>query len=105
MAVAQVFQFRIVPGRNEEFTKNVAAAKQIHERLGGRVRVWTALVAGPNTGMVSYVIEHDDLAAYGDFGTKLAADPEWVEYLAKTLGRADPAGTLQSGTLANEITP
>ena len=105
MAVAQVAQFRIVPGRNEEFTKNVAAAKKMHERHGGRVRVWTALAAGPNTGIVSYVIEHDDLAAYADFAAKLTADPEWVEFVAKTLGRADPSGTFQGTTLANEITP
>ena len=105
MAVVQAVQFRIVPGKNEEFTNNVAAAKKIHERLGGRVRVWTAVAAGPNTGIVNYVIEHDDLAAYADFGTKLPADPEWVEFAAKTLGRADPAGTLLGVTLANEITP
>ncbi len=105
MAVAQVVQFRIVPGRNEEFAKNVAAGKKIHERLGGRVRVWTALIAGPNTGIVSYVIEHDDLAAFADFSAKLTADPEWVEFTAKVLGRADPAGLVQGATLANEITP
>ena len=105
MAVAQVARFRIVPGRNEEFIKNVAAAKKIHERLGGRVRVWTAVAAGPNTGIVSYFIEHDDLAAYADFAAKSAADPEWMEFAAKVLQRADPSGLLQGASLVNEITP
>ncbi len=103
MAVAQVVQFQIVPGRNPEFMTNVAAGKKIHERLGGRVRVWAATAAGPNTGTVSYVIEHDDLAAFASFSDKLAADSEWQEFLAKTLQRADPAGTLLGASLVNEL--
>ena len=104
LAVAQVVQFRVVPGKNEEFNANVATATKIHERLGGKARVWTALAAGPNTGIVSYVIEHNDLAGYAAFSEKLTADSEWLQFAAKTLQRPDPAGLLQGVTLANEIT-
>ena len=104
MAVAQVFQFRISPGRNQDFNANVAEGKKIQERLGGRVRVWQATAAGPNTGLVSYVIEHDDLAAFATFATKLQADSEWQTFAAKVF-TADPSGTLISAALANEITP
>ena len=105
VAVAQVAQFRIIQGKNQEFNANVAEAKKIHERHGGRVRVWQATAAGPNTGLVSYVIEHDDLAAYASFAAKLAADSEWLAFAGKTLQSANPTGALISATLATEITP
>jgi len=104
MALAQVAQFRIVPGRNQEFIANVATGKKIHERLGAQVRVWTALVAGPNSGMVSYVIEHKDWASYASFNEKLATDAEWQQFVGSVLQRADPSGLFQGAVLANEIT-
>ena len=104
MAVAQVFQFRINPGRNQEFNAQVAEGKKHQERLGGRVRVWQATAAGPNTGLVSYVIEHKDLAAFASFVDKLNADAEWLAFAAKIF-TANPSGTLMSAVLANEITP
>lgn len=105
VAVAQVAQFRIVQGKNQEFNANVATAKKIHERHGARVRVWQGVFAGENTGLVSYVIEHNDLAAYASFAQKLAADSEWLEFAAKTLQSGNPTGTFLSAVLANEITP
>lgn len=105
MAVAQVFQFRIVQGKNQEFAAQVAEAKKLQERHGGRVRVWQGTMAGPNTGLVSYVIEHDDMAAFAGFAQKLGADSEWLAFAAKTLQSANPTGALISAALANEITP
>ena len=105
MALIQVAQFRMVPGKAQEFMTNVAAAKKIHERLGGQVRVWTTVVAGPNSGMVNYIIEHKDWASYAAFNEKLATDSEWQQFVANVLQRADPAGLFQGAALANEITP
>ena len=105
MAVAQLFQFRIVQGKNQEFAAQVAEAKKIQERHGGRVRVWQGTMAGANTGLVSYVIEHEDIAAFASFSQKLGADADWLAFAAKTLGGANPTGTLISAALANEITP
>ena len=104
MAVVQAIQFRIVQGKNQEFTANVAEAKKIQERLGGRVRVWQGTMAGPNTGLVTYTIEHDDLAAYASFTQKLQADSDWQAFAARTLGSANPTGNLISAALATEIT-
>jgi hypothetical protein len=104
VAVAQVIQFRINPGRNQEFNAQVAEAKKLQERLGGRVRVWQATAAGPNTGLVSYVIEHPDLAAFAAFSDKLNADSQWQAFVAKVF-TANPSGTLISAALVNEITP
>ena len=104
MAVAQVFQFRINPGRNQEFNAQVAEAKGHAERLGARVRVWQATMAGPNTGLVSYVIEHKDMAAFATFADKLAADSGWQAFVAKIF-TANPTATAISAALANEVTP
>jgi len=104
MAVAQVFQFQINPGKNQEFNAQVAEAKKIQERLGGRVRVWQATMAGPNSGFISYVIEHDNLAAFATFSDKLAADADWLAFVAKTFG-ANPSARVVAGSLANEVTP
>lgn len=105
MAVAQVFQFRIIQGKAQEFNANVAEAKKIQERLGGRVRVWQATMAGQNTRLVSYVVEHDNMAAFASFSDKIAADSEWTAFAAKTLLGGNPTGNLLSAVLANEITP
>jgi hypothetical protein len=105
MAILQVTQFRIVPGRNQEFNENVAKAKKIHERMGGQVRVWAAVVAGPNTGLVTYSIQHADWASYAKFNEKLPADAEWQKFAASVLQRPDPSGNLQGSALLNEITP
>ncbi len=105
MALLQVAQFRVTPGKTQEFNGNVAKAKKIHERLGAQVRVWAAIAAGPNTGLVTYSIQHNDFAAFGSFAEKLAADPEWQQFVAGVIQSADPAGVLQSAALLNEITP
>ncbi|MDP3766735.1 MAG: NIPSNAP family protein [Dehalococcoidia bacterium] len=105
MALAQVAQFRITPGKAQEFAANVAAAKKIHERLGAQVRVWNAIVGGPNSGIVSYVMEHKDWASFASFNEKLAADSEWQQFAANVLQRADPSGQFQGAVLANEMTP
>ena len=104
MAVATVTTFEIRPGRNEEFNKQVAEAKKLHERLGGRVRVWAATLAGPNAGQVIYVIEHNDLAAFASFSQKMQADSAWLAFAAKVF-TADPTGTMVGGSLVTEVTP
>lgn len=103
LAVAQVFQFRVTPGKNQEFNAQVGEAKKLQEKLGGHVRVWQATMAGPNSGLVSYVIEHENLAAFAAFSDKLASDAAWLAFVAKAFV-ANPAGTLLSAVLANEIT-
>ena len=105
MALRQVAQFRMVPGKAQEFMTNVAAAMKIHERLGAQVRVWTAVVAGPNSGMVSYIIEHKDWTSFGSFNEKLTSDSEWQQFVVNVLQRADPSGLFQGASIANEITP
>lgn len=104
MAAMTLTAWKVTPGKQQEFLATIAEAKAIHERLGGRVRVWLATGAGPNAGNIWYVIEHDDLAAYASFTQQLQADPEWQTCWAG-LQSADPCATLLGNSLATEFAP
>jgi hypothetical protein len=103
VAVATVATFQVLPGKNQQFQANVAEGKKLHERLGGRVRVWQATIAGENSNSVLYVIEHDDLAAFANFTQKAAADSEVQAFTAKI--QANPSATWVSSSLVTEVTP
>ncbi len=104
MAVVQLSQWSINPGRGQEFFQNVATAKAIHERLGASVRVYQSTLAGPNANSISNVQEFADATAHGAFTDKLNADAEWQTFLQNVLGAADPSGVLLANSLATEVT-
>jgi hypothetical protein len=99
MAVLNVVTWRPKDGRAAEFLGQVAEAKKMHERLGARVRVLQS-GAGPNPFTVTYVTEHADGKAYGEFLDKLLADADYQSFWAKAL--SDPtAEPLQSSLLSD----
>ncbi len=99
MAVATVSIWRPNPGRFQDFLGAVTQARKIHERLGGKVRVWqTAFGGQPNT--LGYVIEHADWTAFGTFGQKLESDSEWQQLGANF--QADPSGKLVQSSVISE---
>ena len=98
-AIISVATWRPLPGKIQEFMTVVAAAKKIHERLGGRVRVFTSQFGGvPST--VLYAIEVDSWNAFGAFGEKVSADKEWLALWAA--GAASPTAELVSNSTAVE---
>ncbi len=103
MAVAVVTQWQVVQGRRAQFITEAGEAKPIHERLGGRVRMYGATLAGANTGMLTYVLEFDDLPAYAAFSQKLLADTAWLTLVARSIGSADPSARAVSQSLLSEI--
>ena len=99
MAVLHVITWQAKDGRAAEFLGKVAEAKKIHERLGAQVRVLQAGV-GPNPFTVTYVTEHADGKAYGEFLDKELADADLQSFWAKAL--TDPtAEPLQSSLLTD----
>ena len=97
MAIANMNVWKPRPGRLQDFMAVVAKAKRIHERLGGRVRVWNAQFGGePFT--TGYVIEHTDWKKFGEFSAKLETDGDWLALVAEWTGQRDvPADLIQSG--------
>jgi hypothetical protein len=102
MAVISVNIWRVRPGRLQEVLGYVGEARKIHERLGGRVRTWQPIIGGePNT--FSYVIEYEDIAAYGNFTNKVLADGEWQSFLQRLVGNTDPGAELVSSSLLQPL--
>ena len=99
MAVATVAIWRPIPGRFQDFVARVAQARKIHERLGGKVRVWQTQFGGtPMT--LGYVIEHHDWVGFGKFGAAMESDSEWQQLTADYL--ADPSGELVQSSVISE---
>jgi hypothetical protein len=98
-AIAQVATWRPREGHLQEFMANVATAKKIQERLGAKVRVWQSLFGGQSMS-VGYVIEHSGWEAFGKFGAKLEADPEWQNFWAKAI--ANPTAELLQNSVLTE---
>jgi len=55
------------------------------------------------TGIITYVIEFDDHAAYAAYTQKAQADQELQTFLARALGGANPAATVVSQRMLVEI--
>jgi hypothetical protein len=116
--------FRVNAQRFEEFMALVAKAQEIHEGIGGRVRVWKAGFAGKDSGIVTYHLEVPDLMALAKLNDRLKESEAWNSLLkdfyydgfpAFTAGSAPelnpearakgPIATAISSSLLDEITP
>ena len=97
-AVAMVSIWRPRDGQLQNFATNVARAKRIQERLGGRVRVWQSNFGGQPLSFV-YTIEVGSWRAFGEFGEKIQSDPEWQKFWAEALANPS-ADLLQNGVIS-----
>lgn len=99
-SILSVSTWRPNPGRLQDLLAGIAAAKKIHTRLGANVRVATTQFGGTPLSVV-YAIECADWAAFGAFGAKLEADPEWQAMWAAAT--ANPSATLVSQNVSVEV--
>ena len=93
-----------VGGDVPAFLGFVERANKIADRLGNKavVRVFQSTLAGPQTGTILVVVEHESLATMAAEQAKTAADPEWQKFLADL----QAAGiSIVSNSVAVEITP
>ncbi len=98
-AIAQVAMWRPRDGKLADFFAKVATAKKIHERLGGKVRVWQTAIGGqPMT--ITYVMEHASWVEFGKFGEKLEKDTEWQSFWTDAIGH--PTGDLIQSSVVTE---
>lgn len=100
MAVATVTSWRVREGKLEGFIEHAAQGRKLLERHGGEVRVWQVQL-GAQPGIVSVVVSHEDMRAYGEYAMKLQADEEWQRFLAEI--RANPAADLVANSLISEV--
>jgi hypothetical protein len=103
MAVRFTTIWQVNPGRFPDFLAGAAAGKKILERLGGQCTLSQALAGGPAPNAMVFVITLPDMAAYAKLTDSLQTDPEWQNFVLTVLGAAEPAGTLLSNALLNEV--
>jgi hypothetical protein len=103
MAVASQTQWRVTPGKQQEFMTNITQAKKIHQRLGGKVRVFLNSFGGPDTGTLVYRIEHADMATFAAFSDRMQADPEWQQLWSSVQGQSGPVATMTANSLLVEM--
>lgn len=103
MAVMSVTQWKVRPGKTQEFFENCVRAKAIQERLGAQsVRMFMNTFAGPNAGTVTYAIEHENAEAQGAFSDKMNSDSEWQEFW-QGVNNSDPSAEMISNSQISEI--
>ena len=100
--VANMNVWKPRPGRLQDFMAVVHKAKKIHERLGGKVRVWSAQFGGEPFS-VGYVTEHSDWKAFGEFAGKLESDAQWQELVAGWTATKDTAADLVQSSVFVEV--
>ncbi len=103
MAVVQTFQWRADKGKTPEMIVMFAEAKKHHERLGARVRAVQTFHGGEAALTATYIMEHDDMAAFAAFTDASNVDAEWQALLFdRVIGENAPA-TLIAAALSTDI--
>lgn len=100
MAMMTAATWQALPGKLPDFMANIAAAKAIHTRLGGKVRIGITQFGGTPSSVV-YTIEHADWNAFGAFGAKMADDADWQKFWAGATG--DPTAQLVSHAVSVDV--
>lgn len=99
-AIISVHIWRPAPGQQQTFLAGAAAAKKIHERLGGKVRLRATQFGGSPMSYV-YAVEYDSWAAFGAFGAAVEADAEWQAFWQAA--QANPTSELVSSAVMVEV--
>ncbi len=102
-AVVQVVTVDIMPGKLGQYRQEVKKLVAVMKRLGssGTVRMWSAAVAGPDTGNVLVGLEYPNSATWAADSAKLASDTEWQ----KIVSGLDELRTVASNSVWREVSP
>lgn len=103
MPVLATTVWKVRPGKMQDFLANVASARKILERLGGRVRAVNQAI-GTNAPCIIFVLESPDWKAYGDLQAKMETDSEWQKFFSKAvLDNRDPSADLIGTGLSTDL--
>jgi hypothetical protein len=103
VAYATVTQWKANPGRAAELLEGARAAAKVHQRLGGRVRMFQSQLSGQQAGILNFMVEFDDMASLATWWEQLAVDTEYVAVLNKYINVPNPVGTMLSNSLFREV--
>jgi hypothetical protein len=99
--VIQVFTVEVAPGQLERYRQEIKKLTAVLARLAssGKMRMWQATAAGPDTGAVLVGIEYPNAAAWAADSTKIQGDAEWQKILAGL----DELRTLEGSSIWRDV--
>lgn len=103
MAVLFYTAWRVHPGRTQDFFTAAGEAKQIHERLGAKVRVSSWYNAGTGTGTYGYGMVFPDMEAWGRCQDAYPTDTAWLGWVQKHYDTPNVPSVLTGQYTASEI--
>jgi hypothetical protein len=107
MTVAQVWTFRVKPGRMVNFMGWIGENIRASKRLDGSdlsIRVFRRSVSGDQTGLIDVMAEYENMAAAGPATNLLVSEPNYQQVMARGAAEDAPA-TMISCRLLTDITP
>ena len=97
--VAEVYQWKAFPGKQEAMLLSMAKAAEIHRAQGAQVSINAHNIG--STQMVDYVLRWDDTKKYAQSKDEQANSEAWVKFWAEVSG--NPAGELVASFAANNL--
>lgn len=97
--VAEVYQWKAFPGKQEAMLVSMAKAAEIHRAQGAQVSINAHNIG--STQMVDYVVRWDDTKKYAQSKDEQANSEAWVKFWAEVSG--NPAGELVASFAANNL--
>ena len=102
MAAIAVSQWKVHPGKAQEFIALIKEVNQVGANHGLTGRLFLSVLAGPNVGTYSHAWEAADLATLATGLQNRAADPAYPSLLDRSVG-PDGVATQVSLSQATEI--
>jgi hypothetical protein len=101
--VIQVVTVKVAAGKLERYLQEVKKLSAVLTRVesSGKLRIWQATAAGPDSGEVLVGIEYPNAAAWATDSTKAQDDAEWQKIVAGL----DDLRTLQSIAVWRDVSP
>lgn len=99
--VIQAVTVQVAPGKLERYRQEAKKLMAVLARVGssGKMRMWQATAAGPDTGAVLVVIEYPNEAAWAAESPKVQGDAEWQKILAGL----DELRTLEASSIWRDV--
>jgi len=97
--VAEVYQWKAFPGKNQQMLESMQRASEIHEKEGAQVVI--DLLNVGSTPLVNYVMRWDDSKKYAQFKDNQNQSSEWLEYWADV--NQNPSGEMVASFSANNL--
>ena len=103
MAVAHVARYEAMPGRRDELVEIIGEADDVIERVGGRIELRRAVLAGEGSDQISRVTLFPDPQSRATALDVLSQSPP--PRLREMVASADPPARLVSRVMLTEVTP